>query len=90
MRNLEEADTDKAVDSVAKSVADADGSEQAQNQNDRMDGMYHNDVAESQLKEDTQQTEVMVLKAIADTNKEMLSGAQTDKKEPKAAKSEAT
>lgn len=57
MHNLEESEADKAADSVAESVITTEGIEKAENQNDKM---YHNDVSESQLKEefkeDAQQT----------------------------------
>jgi len=57
MHNLEESEADKAADSVAESVTATEGIEKAENQNDKM---YHNDVSESQLKEefkeDAQQT----------------------------------
>lgn len=84
MHNLEESEADKAADSVAESVTATEGIEKAENQNDKM---YHNDVSESQLKEefkeDAQQTEIMVLKAISDTDKEILNNGQTDKTEKK-------
>ena len=84
MHNLEESEADKAADSVAESVTATEGIEKAENQNDKM---YHNDVSESQLKEefkeDAQQTEIMVLKAMSDANKEILNNGQTDKTEKK-------
>ena len=61
-------DTDKIIQENIKSVGEVENTD-AQNQNDKL---YHDEV-QSQLREDTQQTEFMVLKALADTEKEMTS-----------------
>lgn len=87
MKNLEEQDADKVAESVAASSTTTDGIDKAQNNNDQMihpENISESQLSEEQLKEEDKKTEIMVLKAMSETKKDIVQDGQAKASEKNA------